>query len=380
MATKIPVPTAGGVITGGAKAFDDLAELIKNPPADRPIQAAIGAAGQKYCNFIGALPGNASGLLGLGLPLQALLCKPYWDDNGYDAPQEVVPFTGGQCAICYRVVAEWDFDGVFGQTQTEGMLGPIGGIRVIPNGSSSSKIQIFARGRSFSTTNCTFIMGTVGAGWIDISAPGVAANRVTPRIVSVTPTGSGVDNCGNLPGVLEPGDNPPPTPTFPPGEEPGVEPTGQPFFFVPPIPSPIGDEPVEVPEPPYDAPGGGTGGPTAPPVAGGDETGGDGDNDFGEPPEGRRWVGCCISLSIIPAGTGTVPGTSPETILTQVVGNARLLFDSASGDGYDTPVQIRSAGLCLWEPVKGLSPTGVRVNLKPGFTFSYTPYSVPEEN
>jgi hypothetical protein len=65
--------------------------------------------------------------------------------------------------------------------------------------------------------------------------------------------------------------------------------------------------------------------------------------------------------------------------LTQVVGNARLLFDSLTGDGYDTPVQIRSAGLCLWEPVKGLSPKGVRVNLKPGFEYAVTPYSVAEE-
>ena len=364
MATKIPVPTAGDVITGGAKAFDDLAGLIANPPANRPLEAAIGSAGRKYCDFIGALPGNASGLLGLGLPLQALLCKPYWDGAGYSAPVvNPPPFSGGQCVgASYTVRVNVFIDGVnqggpFPFTGT----GPFLGARRTDTGNVQRWDMVFASGAQQIGSSGTSQVWTI-------------------TYVSVVRNGGLPDNCGNLPGVIGPGPNPPPTPTFPAGQQPGVEPTGQPFFFVPPITPPIPGNPVDVPDPPYEMPPTGGGGPTVPPVAGDEESGSDGDNEFGAPPAGERWVGCCIALGTLPVGTGTVPGTSPETVLTQVVGNARLLFDSATGDSYDTPVQIRSAGLCLWEPVKGLSPKGVRVNLKPGFTFSYTPYSVPGED
>jgi hypothetical protein len=89
-------------------------------------------------------------------------------------------------------------------------------------------------------------------------------------------------------------------------------------------------------------------------------------------------VGCCIRLTSLPAGTGTIPGSSLAPILTEVVGNVSLLFETVTGQGYDTPVQIRTGGVCLWEPVKGVSPTGIRINLKPGIQYKYTPYSVKD--
>jgi hypothetical protein len=293
----------------------------------------------------------------------SILCKPYWDGQGYDPPQSVSPFEGGQCInVSYKVDVFRNQSG--GQVFTA---------------------QLYARGpiTELSKTflgNFQYRMKIVGSTGFDQRDVGVLADEAPPSFGPIQRQDNQPDTCGNPEGDLQPGDNPPPTPTFPPGEEPGVDDEGQPFFFVPPIDDPTGSgDPVPVPEPSPDGGGGAGGGPTEPPVAGDEEEGSEGDEEFPPPEEGRRWVGCCIRLTSIPVGTGTVPGTSPETILTQVVGNARLLFDSVTGDGYDTPVQIRSAGLCLWEPVKGLSPKGVRVNLKPGFSYAYTPYSVPEE-
>lgn len=384
MATKVNIPTVGDVITGGVDAFDDLASTIANPPTDRPLQGALGAAGQKYCNFIGAIPGNASGLLGLGLPLQALLCKPYWDKNSYDAPVPDGGFTGGQCLVRYQVDGTFESFGsstgaTCGTTRTwriANAAGPIGGIKVTVN---PNEIRLQNNG-GFTTspfdvlTSASLIPAASCA-----SAPNGSFRVKNMKITSVARLDGQPDVCGNPTPSLRPGPRVPPTPTFPPGEEPGVDPDGQPFFFVPPVPSPItGEPPIGVPEPSPGGDGGAGGGPTEPPVAGDEQSGTPGDEEFPPPEDGRRWVGCCIRLTSVPVGTGTVPGTSPETILTQVVGNVRLLFDSVSGDGYDTPVQIRSVGLCLWEPIKGISPKGVRVNLKPGFEYAYTPYSVKE--
>lgn len=371
MPKKYKVPRITDLIQGGINAFDDLASTIANPPPDRPVQQAIGNAGRLYCNFIGALPGNASGLLGLGLPLQALLCKPYWDEAGYDAPEENPPFTGGQCQgtnynvpveIFNTVTQQW---GV--QTNLGNCFGPISAITVVSTGQFTSRLTVFCRTSG-------------GAPNERIYNASVSSDRL--RAGAITVSGGGNPNlCGDPPGVLEPGTNPPPTPTFPPGQEPGTEPDGQPFFFVPPIPNPIGGDPIEAPPqtPPDEPEEPEEPEPTEPPKEGPTEEGENGDNMFGDPPEGERWVGCCVELTAIPAGAGTVPNTNPETVLTETVGNARLIFDATQGRSYDTPIQIRAKTFCLWEPVKGFNPTGVRVNLKPNFEFTYTPYSVPED-
>jgi hypothetical protein len=385
MATKIRIPGLVDTLASGVNAFDDLASTIASPPLDRPIKGTIGLAGQQFCNYLGAVPGVASGLLGPGFTTAALLCQPYWDDQGYDEPIVTPSFGGGQCSgtgyqASYQLrqrssstfgCGEWsDWEDRTGTIGAFPIPGPITGIEVVDE---VSGIPTSPRRRGY------LIKGNGGDAFLNLYGNTVATYNpgcepaVEYRALSFSRVSGGPDVCGDPPGgTFSPGGSPPPTPTFPPGQEPGVDPDGQPFFFVPPIDG-IDGEPIEVPPP------GGGGGPTQPPTAGEEEDGGTGDEEFPPPEPGRRWVGCCIRLTAIPVGTGTIPGTAPEPILTEVVGNARLLFDSATGDGYDTPVQIRSGGLCLWEPVKGLSPKGVRVNLRPGFEYVYRPYSVLEE-
>lgn len=336
------------------------------------------------CNFYAATPGAARLLFGPAGPIVDLVCQPYFDNSVYSGPrptEETIP--GGQCSgVLYVVTGTLtavlsDCNGgtntVVINIPSTSTLGPIEITRAVgPQNRCSGKLpgNISFSLKGFSSPGVPETKNLTG---VSASTSGVISAQLNPII---TPTAPGLDNCGGASGDLVPGDFPPPAPTFPPGLGPGVDPDGQPFFWMPDIPTTNPDGPPINPEP--TPPPGGGGGPTESPVAGDPEDGTPGDEDFPEPPEGRRWVGCCIKLTAIPGGTGTVPGTAPLQILTEVVGNARLLFDSMPGDGYDTPVQIRSADLCLWEPVKGLSPKGIRVNLKPNFEYTYTPYSVKD--
>lgn len=373
MAGKVNIPTGLGGVLDNVDAFDDLANDIAAPPSNRPLRNAIGRSGQLYCDAVGSKPGQFLAPFLPGALVSPLLCKPYWDSRGYSPPSETPPFTGGQCAVSYRcsVVRGAPNGSTSNPAALANILGPVTSQTVTFIGNFQYRMTVFGQNNS--------------PGGANIHTQNILANEGAPRFGPLVRNDGQADNCGNLPGDLFPGINPPPTPTFPPGQEPGADPDGRPFFRVPDLPNPlVGGDPIplpDVPSPGPDVPGGGDEPPppTEPPSAGPESPGGSGgDEDFPEPEPGTRWVGCCIRLTTIPQGTGTIPGTAPETILTQVVGNARLLFDSVNGQEYDTPVQIRSAGLCLWEPVKGLSPKGVRVNLKPGFAYAYTPYSVED--
>ena len=315
-------------------------------------------------------------------------CGPYLDSigEGVDAGEVGSGFTGGQCpGVSYSIA--WQINQTACSNGARVQLAAGTTIALGPISRAKSKV-------SFNATTDTWTFRILGQGSNNsVNQSNLGKSCATSPFSGTNPDwGSFIvtrvdgqpDNCGSPPVIYE---RPRPPIVLPPIP---------PIFIDIPDFGPINVEVnldnsgtinigsptlnVSVTVNPPDADGGATGGPTLPPVAGDEEVGGDGSNDFGAPPGGRRWVGCCISLSTLPVGTGIVPGTAPATVLTQVVGNARLLFDSVSGDSYDTPVQIRSAGLCLWEPVKGLSPTGVRVNLKPGFAFTYIPYSVPEDN
>lgn len=384
MATQVNVPTGLGGLIDNVEAFDDLAATIANPPPDRPLKNAIGRSGQAYCNFIGALPSAAFALLGPGFGASALMCKPYWDSEGYDEPVLTPSFTGGQCAgtgyqasYQLRIRASSTFGcGDWGawenRTGTVGAFpiqGPITGVEIVDE---ASGVPSAPRRRGY------LVKGNGGDAFLNLFGNTLFAYEpscgpaVEYRNLVFTRVSGGPDVCGNPPGgTFTPGANPPPTPTFPPGQEPGVGPDDQPFFFVPPIEG-VDGEPIEVPPP------GDGGGPTEPPIAGDEETGSGGDETFPPPEEGRRWVGCCIRLTAFPVAGVRIPGTDSAPILTEVVGNVSLTFDSVNGTGYTTPVQIRTGGVCLWEPVKGISPTGIRINLKPGYEYKYRPYSVKD--
>ena len=241
MATKYRIPKLD-TIQGGINAFDDLADTIANPPADRPLRQAIGQAGRRYCDFVGSQPGQAIlPWTGQGL-VAPLLCKPYWDSQGYDAPVAGdPPFNGGQCVgVGYFVPVEI-FNTTTQQwgavTNLSNCFGPITAITVTSTGMNQSILKVFCRNSSGNPIERT-------------SSQNVVVERLRAGTIGVD-GGGDPSECGDPPfDGFEPGDNPPPTPTFPLGEEPGFEPDGQPFFFVPPIDSPIGGDPIDVPPQP----------------------------------------------------------------------------------------------------------------------------------
>ena len=284
MATKYRIPTPDQV-RQGVNAFDELADTIANPPTDRPLQGAIGQAGRRYCDFVGARPTEAFGLSAPISATTALLCKPYWDGEGYDPPEPGdLPFSGGQCVgVSYVVnIVDMTVDGPFGPPRNVSGTGPvIGPIRVVTDNTAAAGVE-FASGPVFTLS-------------------GAAARIREPNILGIARQDGLPDNCGDPDADFEPGENPPPTPTFPPGQEPGFDPDGQPFFFVPPIDSPIGGDPIDVPEQPDPDPGSpGDDTPTDPGEAGDSEDTDAGGEASGCAPEGSELTGVFVEIIEFP--------------------------------------------------------------------------------
>jgi hypothetical protein len=188
------------------------------------------------------------------------------------------------------------------------------------------------------------------------------------------------DECG--PAIAEPGANPPPDPgAFPTGQEPGVNPDGDPFFFIPDLEDPefgpvtLEDEPLGGPLEPA-APAGGDGLPGDPAAIAdeaGEVTGGeDGEAiDFGEPPEGRIWVGCIVETST-GSGIGNIAGTGPEsTVWPSVRANVALQY----GSRYGTSQRINSRFHEVFRPNTSLVVTGCFLQVQPGSTSKVFPIS-----
>lgn len=363
--------------------FDDLAEAIADPNPNRPIQNATGQFGQKVCDAISNNPGLYAPTI-LQWPLKAV-CQPYWDDQGYDAPVVDVPFTGGQCAgVAYTVT--WSI------TETLCSSGPVN--RPQPN---RTVIGPIARAKTEinpgSNPTVEFRFGTAGS-TLPIQGSGSYIDPCFADVTSALDWGTFVavrqdglpDTCGDPPGDVVPGPNPAPDPgPLPPDTGPSFDIRGNPIFVLPPTLEVSPDFNIDVPIGEINL-GSGTGnGPAAPPAPGeespGEGTGeGGGDNDFPEPPDGERWVGCCVTITATPPGAGAIPQAEPQSIYPTTIGNVRLRFRGFSGGSeYDTPVVNRQKTTCVWEPVRGLEPVGVRVNLLPGYSYSYRPYSVPQE-
>ena len=374
MATKYRIPKLDD-IQGGINAFDDLAETIANPPSGRPLRQAIGNAGRLYCDFVGSQPGQAIlPWTGQGL-VAPLLCKPYWDDEGYDAPEEVAPFTGGQCeGTGYRATASFvvnvrgadDIDlGDFSATVevfTITYNGPI----------SSASIELRGTGGTGGTTNLCQLIVTDAGGLrpaITLTSrgnPGRLTN-LRPGAISFARISGNPDICGDPPGVLGPGSNPPPTPTFPEGEGPGTEPDGQPFFFVPPIDSPIGGDPIDVPpQPQPDSPVDDT--PTDPGDAGDPEETGPGGESSGVAPAGSELTGVFVEIVEFPENAARFQNNQRQPFRGAgyiAMGWPDLLGVDISG-GVINPEQFFHAqqrGVTCW-----------RVTANTGFDLRCTPY------
>lgn len=350
--------------------FDDLAEAMAVPNPNRPIQEAIAGFGRTVCDSLSANPG-AYALNPSRLGLQAA-CGPYWDSQGYDGPVDSPPpFEGGQCAsVQYGV-------NIFRNPPGPGNVGS----NLFANGPITELSATFIG-------NFQYLCRITGSNGSFTQTVNVLAGEGAPSL-SLYRTDSQPDNCGDPPaGPPIPGPNPAPDPgPLPPGTGPTIDIRGNPILVLPPTLVVAPDISVDLP--PVEVNIGGkaaAGGNAEPPIAGPEETGagsgdGGGDNDFGEPPEGERWVGCCVKILTAPVGQGIIVSSYPNNIYPNAIGNVRLKFQAGvSSPTYDTPIRNYQETSCVWEPTRGLNPVGCFVNLLPGFTYSVTPYSVPNNN
>lgn len=374
-AQKQRVPGRGLTPAGAIKAFDDLAQTIANPNPDRPLSNAIGSAGRTYCNYISALPGAASGLLGPGITLGALLCEPYWRKNNYSPPVFQNPFTGGQCAVQYQVNYSATADvvnctsGLVTGTRTRA-FGPVGTPRTGPV--TAVYLEPIAGGTCGPPNYNLVIEAAIPAsgGFLAFSpsAGGGQQMVVTGLTVTVTPVIPGTDICGDPTPIVRPGPRPAPTPpAFPPGQEPGSDPDGQPFFIVPPIESPWpGDNPFDVPPLPDDDtpdPGGQQPGEPGPP----EDTAGTTPAE-GEAPEGEELVGVLVQVLSTPPNANRFQDV-PVNVW-RGIGYIRMGWPGRLGA--DISAGIAQSPQFYHAQQRGL--TNWQVQARNGFTLRVTPY------
>lgn len=348
--TKQPVPSISNTIRDGINLFDELADVIANPPPDKPLRKAISQSGRLMCDFYGATPFAARALFGTSSPVIATLCQPYYDGQGYDGPVPSAPsFTGGQCAGIAYLVQVIRAGSIIDFSNT--LNGPIGAFTYTRSGAPNFRLVI----------SVTHAGGTATS---DVGDPGDAA--IATYVQSAARVDALPDTCGNIPTPAEPGANPPPDPgPFPPGYGPGVDPDGQPYFYVPPIdPEFPGDEPVEVPvfgpsgEPPPGPPPGP--GEPATPI----DTG-VGDEAADEAPEGKMlWALKVDILTIASSPREYAPGVYRGVCYVYMGDNAGLDHDPAGA-------MLRSGQLILAERDY---LTKWRVKANTGYDLRVTPY------
>lgn len=368
--------------------LDQLSQIIADPNSGGAVRAAIGNAGQRYCDWYGSVQDGVAALGGPARATTDLVCGPYFAAAGFDGPQQVAPFEGGQCpGVIYEVWAE-EFNPISGNFNPlakqggalESISGPVLGLRLQVGADCFTG---FTNGRQLTIR---------GQGFND-----PAERTVVPTRCVANTTGGGVglrnltlvrqdgqpDNCGDPEPQLQPGTNPPPAPpAFPSGETPGENPQGQPFFFVPDIqlpgadPVPLDDEPLgDAPATPGPPAGGDglPGDPTAIADEAGEVSGGaDGEEvDFGEPPEGKIWVGCVVE-TVTDTRIGNIPGTGPEsTVWPSVRGNVALKYGTFLGRSE----RINSRFFDIFRPNTALMVTGCFLQAQEGSTCKVFPIS-----
>lgn len=379
------------------KKFDDFAENMANPPTDRPLANAAAQFGRKVCDAISARPEIFAPTI-LQSPL-IWACQPYWDGEGYDGPTGEIPFEGGQCdGQIYRPSGTYVVscstsgfpEGTVLNWQAGGnCIGPVTGIGKDEEGQGWVVLHAGAAKISLASVEFSGNIQVIPRPGVICSQANLSTQRrsanTPPAIVAMNPQGF-TDNCGNPAPIPIPGPNPAPDPgPLPPGTGPSFDIRGNPIIIFPPTLEIAPDITVELSPGEFDFGGGTGGGPAEPPIAGdpiegdGGGTGG-GENDFGEPPDGERWAGCCVKITESPIGWGVIPQSVPNDVYPAIAGNIRLRFAAGSaGSDYDTPIRAQQETSCVWEPVRGLAPTGCFVNLLPGFDYTVIPYSVPLE-
>lgn len=368
---------ATGAIVRGAQigALDEGPEYIRDGDPASPLDAVGLFAARQACKVYA---NNPSAMNDRPAASYERVCRPFLDNIGYgNGPKLLLPFLGGQCpGVLYRVQFSATNDNGSRFTVEQIVGGPVRGAYLDPPD---------GLGRRTAGIIASLPDGTPQKlGQITLQDP----NTNPAQAVSIIRR---EDNQPDLCG------NPPPDYEEPvPPDEPETGP--RPFVFAPNfnfdvdvnldvdgrISIDIGTGPIIVD--PFSDGGseGGSGGYNGPPPAasepGPEVPGGNGgfggDDAFGPPPAGKRWVGACVKVLPLTQSQPPIPGTPPEDVYPTVIGNIRLVGNAAGVRVVDTPVRILAKGVCVWEPFRGFFPVAVNVDLVPGYSYTYRPYAV----
>lgn len=388
------IPLASGVqelLFAPVNPFNNRPAFVAGPEPETGLAQAVQGITRLNCRLWAS--SDKSGFSQRVNQYNGEVCGPYLAGIGENptGASSLPPFNGGQC---FGDVYLFDFTATDLQGNrftsaraTEGRL--VGtAIRVNLNGNPTAGYL-----RQLNPSAPVDFIG------IQIGNPGADLN---PVISNVRRQSGLPDDCGNPPVLIQPpGTVVPVTPIVPtitinlPGVGPvtvnvELDPIGRPVIIAPDIGAEITVAPEFSVNPDIDVSlgdGGGGGGGGAPPLdpeigepidsppgggGGGEDTG------FGEPPEGRIWVGAYVQL----LGDLTPFGIIPRDLLGQaalpmVVGNACL---NVQGDNStllrSTFTQIRSEWSEHIVPVVGLSVSGIRVKVNPRLGYRVYPVSV----
>src|SRR3990172_711953 len=307
---------------------EKVADLIRNGPSDG-LPGHVRDQYRKRCDQFANLPGWARALSNGSTGTMNRICQPYWNDGGFDGKTIDRPFTGGQCEGNYTVsvLINGNLLSVGGESPKT-IAGPLGGVTRTAEQITGGPFPEFRVIWAFSNDPVNKrVTVQLNQGQLNASSIGVAPQSGNP------------DDCGNPPGELEPGDNPPPDPGPTPGPEPTTDPDdpfGVPLLPIPPYDDPLGGPtPIEAPDAPV-IPGNPDSGPGSPenigePIAV-EPSGGEGEETpFGDPPDGSSWIGCLLNFNL-PSSFGGIPGSAPANrVIARVFGNGSLVFDGGRG-------------------------------------------------
>lgn len=315
----------------------------------------VGAVGRAVCDAVASTGFNQVPLnnrTGVGY-----VCEPYWDDQGIDPPQDAPPFTGGQCAVQYRMGIQFIncSTGVqAGASRTVAVTGPITSVEVtdpVPGPGCGDTIDVILSGPN-DTNGSTFAQ----------IEPGTFQTTGLFRVDGQP------DNCGDPPSTSVPGPNNPGTPygepigipgfpdtvitvepprTGPDGApswdvniEIGGEPVGGPITFTPNGEPPAPPPPDIVEEPP-------------------EEVDPSGDVDAEPETEDGRLIGYRWSFPNVPSDRGEIAGTNPR-IFYPVIGSIQLKIETPSGDGYGPQRQIKESSGSIFSESSDVLVRGVQ--------------------
>ena len=366
--------------------------FVAGPEPTSAIQRGLWNVARKSCDALNSAPGRVVTKIG---PVNAVaareICGPYWQANNYDDPVTAPPFPGGQCAgQLYNYSATVTQVNNLGQSNdaqvtlgtSRRLSGPI-----VFVGVEETANAFIPRVRNASGGVRTMVF--VGSG-----VEAVYSKPTTESLTMSNITVSPVDGCGDPPPETQPGGNV----ATDPGEQFDFDlninnelslndelintPFGE-FLLselVEGILGSLGGASAE----PIDPGLLGNGEPeVAPPVSqNGTQGEGGGDEDFGEPPEGRIWVGGVVEVTGGDSLYGNIASSGPEnTVYPRVVGNVSLkLEDDNSGIIRGDAKQIRSRWSESVVDVTGLKVTGLRVSVLPEITYRVYPLSVIDKD